>query len=77
MLSYVAPQVPSLVTVPVGAVPAEEDAADMTGSPVVLDGAAESTLEDATDDAAAADVGAALVGAALLQPEIHPLAVKQ
>lgn len=76
MLSYVAPQVPSLVTVPVGAVPAEEDAADMTGSPVVLDGAAESTLEDAIDDTAA-DVGAALVGAALLQPEIHPLAAKQ
>jgi hypothetical protein len=48
----------------------------MTGSPVVLDGAADSTLEDATDDTAA-DVGAALVGAALLQPEIHPLAVKQ
>jgi hypothetical protein len=76
VLSYVAPQVPSLVTVPAGALPAEEDAADMTGSPVVLDGAADSTLEDATDDTAA-DVGAALVGAALLQPEIHPLAVKQ
>jgi hypothetical protein len=76
VLSYVAPQVPSLVTVPVGALPAEEGAAEMTGSPVVLDGAADSTLEDATDGTAA-DVGAALVGAALLQPEMHPLAVRQ
>jgi hypothetical protein len=48
----------------------------MTGSPVVLDGAADSTLEDATDGTAA-DVGAALVGAAILQPEMHPLAVRQ
>jgi hypothetical protein len=65
-----------LVTAPVAALPAEEVAADMTGSPVVLDGAAESTLEEATDDATA-EVEAALEGAALLQPEIHPLAVKQ
>lgn len=53
-----------------------EVAADMTGSPVVLEGAAESTLEEATDDTAA-DVGIALVDAALLQPEMHPLATKQ
>jgi hypothetical protein len=76
VLSYVAPQVPSFVTVPVGAVPAEEVAADMTGSPVVLDAAAESMLEGATGDTAA-DVGTALVGVALLQPDMHPLAAKQ
>jgi hypothetical protein len=76
VLSYVAPQVPSFVTVPVGTVPAEEVAADMTGSPVVLDAAAESTLEGATGDTAA-DVGTALVGVAFLQPEMHPLAAKQ
>jgi hypothetical protein len=76
VLSYEAPQVPSFVTVPVGAVPAEEDAADMTGSPVVLDAAAELILEGATGDTAA-DVGTALVGVALLQPEMHPLTAKQ
>lgn len=76
MFPYVAPHVPSLVTVPVAALPAEEVAADMTGSPVVLDGAAEFTLEEATDDTTA-EVRAALDDAALLQPEIHPLAVKQ
>jgi hypothetical protein len=64
------------VVVPVGAVPAEEDTADMTGSPVVLDGAAVLSLEEATEDRAA-DVGAAFVVVALLQPEIHPLATKQ
>lgn len=64
------------MTVPVAALPAEEDAADMTGSPVVLEGAAEFTLEGATDGTTA-EVGAALDGAALLQPEMHPLAVKQ
>lgn len=64
------------MTVPVATLPAEEDAADMTGSPVVLDGAAEFTLEGATDDTTA-EVEAALVDVALLQPEIHPLAVKQ
>jgi len=64
------------VTVPVGALPAVEDAADMTGSPVVLEGVAESTLEEAIDDTAEG-VGTALVDAALLQPEIHPLATKQ
>lgn len=53
-----------------------EDAADITGSPVVLEGAAESTLDEATDGTAA-DVGTELVEAALLQPEIHPLATKQ
>lgn len=64
------------MTVPVGAVPAVEDAADMTGSPVVLEGAAESTLEEANDDTAA-EVETVLVEAALLQPEMHPLATKQ
>lgn len=64
------------MTVPVGAVPTEEDTADMTGSPVVLDGAAVSILEEATEDTAA-DVGRAVVDAALLQPEMHPLAGKQ
>jgi hypothetical protein len=76
VLSFVAPHVPSLVTVPVGAVLAEEDTADMTGSPVVLDGAAVSILEEATEDTAA-DLGRAVVDAALLQPEMHPLADKQ
>lgn len=71
-----APHVPSVVTTPVGALPAEDVAAEMTGSPVVLDGAAESMLEGATDDAAA-EVGTALVGAASLQPDRHPLAIKQ
>lgn len=66
-----------MVTVPVAALPAEEDAADMTGSPVVLDAAAELTLEEATDDTTAEVGAAALDEAALLQPEIHPLAVKQ
>lgn len=64
------------MTVPVAALPAQEDATEMTGSPVVLDGAAEFTLEGATGDTTA-EVEAALDGAALLQPDMHPFAVKQ
>lgn len=64
------------MTVPVGALPAEEGAADMIGSPVVLEGATVFTLEGATDETTA-EVGGALVDAALLQPEMHPFAAKQ